>query len=446
MSTATAEVFEISVADAGPACKKLTVTVSAAEVASRLEAGYADAQASAMLPGFRRGRVPRRIVEQKFGGQVRFDTRNNLISEGYSEALKKHGLDPLTQPELVEGGGELKGAEAYSFTVQVEISPEVALPAFDSLSLTKPKAEVTDAQIEAEVKTQAERLGKPTQPEGAVQIGDYVEVAVKVLEGKDAKDGAPVLHELPMAYTLANGADKEFKGHVAGIVIENLGKALEGQQKGAAVRVNAAGPKQHEIEALREKDLTLVLTITGLHRIVPATEAEIEQRFSIEAGQLRAKLREELQSQAEANQQAALRTQVADKLAEAVNFDLPAKVTQNQAARILMRTRYELLYKGTPAEEVEAKLAEMRNASDEAAKKQLKLFFILDKASKDLGVDVSDAEINTQIAMMAFRQGRRPEKLREELQKQMGIEQIYLQIREQKALDAVVAKAKVVEA
>jgi trigger factor len=98
-----------------------------------------------------------------------------------------------------------------------------------------------------------------------------------------------------------------------------------------------------------------------------------------------------------------------------------------------------------PEEEVRAKIADMRSESEEQAARQLKQFFILDKASKELEIDVDEQELNGRIAMMAMQQGRRPDKLRQEMAKQGQIEQLYLQLREQKTLDKILESAKVTE-
>ena len=137
--------------------------------------------------------------------------------------------------------------------------------------------------------------------------------------------------------------------------------------------------------------------------------------------------------------------QVADHLLEKVSLDLPEGLTGRQAARVLRRQAMEMAYRGVPEQEIEQKIAELRGSSEEDARKQLKLFFILDQAAKQLEVDVTEQEINGRVAMLAMQQGRRPEKLRQQMQRAGELEHLYLQIREQKTLDKIIEKAKVTE-
>ncbi len=130
---------------------------------------------------------------------------------------------------------------------------------------------------------------------------------------------------------------------------------------------------------------------------------------------------------------------------ENVDLELPKGVTGRQTARVLQRQQMELAYRGVPEDEIAQQIAEAREGSEEEAIRQLKLFFILDKAAKDLEVEVNENEINGRIAMMAQQQGRRPEKLRQEMHKRGQIEQLYLQVREQKVMDQIIEKASITE-
>lgn len=448
MSTATiaSAPFNITLSDAGPATKKISIEIPEATIAARVAEGMANYQKFAQLPGFRPGRAPLRLVEQKFGSAVKDEVAQKLVAESYQQALKDNGIDAISNPE-VDGKLTLPEKGSLSFSVTVEVTPEIKLPAFDTLKLTKKAFALAADDVSKEIKALCEKQGTPTTPEGAVETGDYVGVSLKAFAGHGAKDDADVLLHLPATYALVNGADKEFKGHIAGILVENLGKELAGKTKGAVVRLNVAGPKSHENAALVGKDLTLVLSVDAIHRIVPAAPEAVAAKLGFASiGELEGKIKEELEQRSQVNQKADLFQQITEQLVAAANFDLPAKVAANQAERILMRTRYEMLYRGIPQETVDQKIAELRGESDAEAKKQLKQFFVLDKAAKDLGIEVDEAEINGRIAMMAFQQGRRPDKMREEMSKNMQVEQLYLQIREQKTLEKALEKATVTEA
>jgi len=161
--------------------------------------------------------------------------------------------------------------------------------------------------------------------------------------------------------------------------------------------------------------------------------------------ELQERVKTMLEQRAEQNQKADMYQQACDQLVEKVSLDLPAGISSRQTERVLQRQMMDMMYRGTPQDEAEQKMAENRAESEEAAQRQLKQFFILDKASKELDVDVDEQELNGRIAMMAMQNGRRPEKVRQEMMQQGQIEQLYLQIREQKTLDKIIEQATVTE-
>lgn len=440
--------FDVKIEDAGPACKALTITIPEDEIKAKTENVYGDLENEAVVPGFRRGRAPRRLLEKRFAGHVKDDVKNQLLSESYTKAIEDNDLDPLSDPH-VEDAEELELPESgdLTFTVKVEITPDVELPAYDSLEVTKTVTEVSDSDVTKEIDRMCQQSGKPTTPEGAtIEEGDYAGVEVKIYAGEDAGDDAELLQEVPLDHVLINGESAEYKGHVAGIVVENLGKTLAGKTAGDEVSVSMTGPSVHENEQIKDQPITIKLTIGTVHRIEAATVQELVEQSGLGSeDELKERIKTMLEQRAEQNTQADLYQQLTDALVEKVELELPAGITGQQTSRVLQRQGMEMMYRGVPEEEVKAKLAEMRSESEEQAARQLKQFFILDKASKELEIDVEEQELNGRIAMMAMQQGRRPDKLRQEMAKQGQIEQLYLQLREQKTLDKILESAKVTE-
>ena len=440
--------FDVKIEDAGPACKSLTITIPEDQIKDKIENSYGSLEDEAVVPGFRRGRAPRRLLEKRFSSHVRDDVKNQLLSESYTKAVEDNSLDPLSDPEVEDVENlELPESGDLTFTVKVEVTPDVELPKYDSLEVTKTITEVGDSDVDEEIERMCQQGGRPTTPEDAkIEEGDYAGVEVKIFAGKDAGDDAEVIQEVPLDHVLVNGEAAEYKGHVAGIVVDDLGKKLTGKSAGDEVVVSMDGPSAHENEQIKDQPITIKLTIGTVHRIEPATvEQVVEQSGLGSEDELKERVKTMLEQRNEQNTQADLYQQLTEQLVEKVELELPAGITSNQAARVLQRQGMEMMYRGVPEEEVKAKLAEMRSESEEQAARQLKQFFILDKASKELEIDVEEQELNGRIAMMAMQQGRRPDKLRQEMAKQGQIEQLYLQLREQKTLDKILEEAKVNE-
>jgi trigger factor len=313
--------------------------------------------------------------------------------------------------------------------------------------VNKPVFEVTDADVDAEIEPYRERFGKPkTIEDGKSEEGDYLSTDVTVLAGEDAKDDAEKLLEAPDTYVLVTGKKRDYKGHVAGIVVDDLGKLMKGKKPGDTETISMTGPAGHENEKIKGQPITIKIAIKKIERIDPAPIEDLPGLMGVESvDDLKARIKQMLEQRHEQNQRADMHKQVADYLTEHVELELPKGVTGRQTARVLQRQQMELAYRGVPEDEIAQKIAEMREGSEEEAIRQLKLFFILDQAAKDLEVEVQENEINGRIAMMAYQQGRRPEKLRQEMHKRGQIEQLYLQVREQKVMDQIIEKASVTE-
>jgi len=152
-----------------------------------------------------------------------------------------------------------------------------------------------------------------------------------------------------------------------------------------------------------------------------------------------------LSSTAERQAQGAMADQVYEYLREKITFDLPADVVADQSLAILQRQYVNMLMRGTPKEEVEEQMEQLKASSDQQAKDQLKLFFIMSKIADLFKVEVTEEEINGHIAAIAAQRGRRPEKMREELARDGSLAQFTLQVREQKCIEKILEKAKIVE-
>ena len=438
----------VKVEEAGPALKRLHIQLPESRIKAKIEETYATLSTDAVLPGFRRGRAPRRLIEKRFAESVQGDVKGQLLSESYTQAIEDEKLDVIGEPD-VKDIEELKVPDSgpMSYTVEVEVTPDFEMPSFDGIKVEKKTRQVADDDVTKEIEQYRERYGQMSAVEDAtVGEGDYVQSDVKILAGENAGDDAEVLHEHPGAYTLVHGDDKEHKGHVAGILVKDMGQRLTGKKVGDVVDIAMTGPESHENESIKGQPITIRMAITHVHRLTPAALEDLLPQFGMQSeDELRERLRTMLEQRNEQTQQADMHKQVTEQLVDAVQLDLPEGLKGRQIERALQRQQMELLYSGAQPDEVEQKLAESRSEGEAAAVRQLKTFFVLDKAAKQLEIEVQENEINGRIAMMAMQQQRRPEKLRSEMRQRGELEQLYLSIREQKTLDKIIEQAQVTE-
>lgn len=438
---ATAAPPEVKVEDAGPCRKKLTIDVPKEQIADYVAEALENVMSTASLPGFRPGKAPKRIVEKRFGKAIRDDAKGRLVSQAYSQAIEMHSLRVIGEPE---GGEEiadfdLDGGANLVFTVQVDVAPEVPLPDFAGLKIKRPLVVVDDKMVEGELERLCVNEGT-LEPKEQGDPGDYC--AGHGVMKKDS-DGS-VIHDIEGAVIQIPPVDKKGEGMILGVKVADFSKQIGTPKPHTTLTIRVKGPENHEVEAIRNEPLTITFDVEEISSIVPATIETVCANHGFEdEQQLRERIMLSLNQRVLLEQQAAMRSQIASELIDTVDFDMPERMTAGQAAQNLNRLRLEMMHQGLPDKQIEEKLAERRDATAEAAVRELKLFFILDMVARELQVGITEGEVNSRIVQMAQQRGERPDLLRAYLIKTGQINGIAQQIREHKALDEIVAKATV---
>jgi len=441
MSESAVAENNVTVSDVGPSRKKITIEVPAGVVSNKIKDSVDTLMVEADLPGFRKGRVPRRLVEKRFGSSIRGETKNQLVAEAYNRAVEEHKLQVLGEPSS-EGleDLELEEGKALKFEVEVEVLPEFALPELKGIKVFKPQLEVKDEAVEAELERLCTIEGQLEERESS-EPGDYLTGIARM----ELPDGTE-FYNINGAVVQAPPKNKEGRGMILGIMVDDLEKQLGLPKAGDVVEIKAKGPQNHEIERLRGTDLKMTFTVERIDRIVPAEPATLALGFGFPSEDvLREEIKKRLESQIAAEQQQMMRQQVTTTLVDSTEMDLPEKMAENQAARNLERRRMDLMYRGIEPQHIEEQISDLRNASHDVAVSELKLYFILHRAAEELKVQVTEGDVNGRIAQMAAQRRERPEKLRQELIKNNQIASVFQQVREHKTLDAILKEAKVEE-
>ncbi|MBL4590642.1 MAG: trigger factor [Phycisphaerales bacterium] len=430
----------IKIDDIGPCRKRISIDIPASKVDETLAASYDVVAHEAAIPGFRKGHAPRRLIEKRFGEYVRGEARQRLVSSAYKEAVESNDLKVLSQPsdEIFEDL-EIEDGKPVHIEIEVEVMPEFDLPDLKGLKVLKPDAKLPDDLVDKEI----EKIGIN---EGSLDERDKPERGDYLTGNAVMKDAQGTEHYNIEGAVVRIPEKGDEEGMILGVIVADFAKQIGLPKEGETKTIKVKGPEQHEMEDIRGKDLTVTFEVVKVYRIVPAPMADIVAKFGFTGEeQLREMVGAQLGQRAEVQQQAVMRQQIAKTLADACDFELPAGLTANQAARNLERQRMELMYRGMPPTEVEQKMAELRNASTEQATSSLKQLFILGKVAEQLEVSVEEPEINAQIVRFAMEQGKRPEQLRDELVKNGQIQTLIQQVREHKAIDAVLVDADIEE-
>lgn len=429
----------VKIEDAGPCRKRISIEVPAEKVSETMESAIETISHEAQLPGFRRGRAPRRLIEKRFGDYIKTQTRQSLVSTAYQDAVESNALKVIgTPPDEVFEDIEIEVGKPVSFEVEVEVMPEFDLPDLEGIEILKPDASLPEGLVDEEIKKIAINEGDLEEQEKS-KPGHY-------LTGKGVmvdKDGTEHYNIDGAVIQVPEGTDE---GMILGVIVQDLAKQLGTPKEGDTVEVKTKGPENHEVDAIRGKDLTVTFEVQKIYEIVPAPMADIIAKYGLASeDQLREMVTARLDERAQAQQKSVMRAQIVKNLADAVEFDLPQGLTAQQAARTLQRARMEMMYRGVDQVEIEQRMAELRSQSSERATAELKQFFIVNKAAEQLGVQIEEQEVNNLIVAMARQQGKRPEQLQQELIQSGQAQMLLQQVREHKTVDKILESAKVTD-
>jgi trigger factor len=433
------ETFEypIKVEDAGPGTKKVSVEIPRDRIESKLQEQFKELRQQAAIPGFRVGHAPMKLIEKRFSTDVKDQVRRALISESYEQAVEKNQLQVIGEPQFDNPDAiQLPDSGSLSYSFEVEVQPEIALPELMNLKVKKPKIDVTDENVAQALTNLREQQGTlvPVEDRG-VEEKDYLIADVHV------RDGDTVVAHQHDAQIVVR------PGRLAGIQVDDLADKLKGLKTGEKREFKLAAPDTHPNEQMKGKDITVEIALKDIKRLEPA---EINQEFLESLGfqnesELNDALRQQMVERINYDVQQSMREQVNKYLLDNVQIELPTKLSDRQADRVVNRRAMDLMMRGIPREQIEANLEKLSGGAKDEAIRELKLFFILQKIAADQNVDVDEAELNGRIAMLAAQRGRRPEKMKQEMSKDGSLANLYVQLREQKAVDKILETAELEE-
>ncbi|MEO1129818.1 MAG: trigger factor [Planctomycetota bacterium] len=436
------QTVKVEIEDAGPSRKKLTITVPAEQVSTQMAISSETFTAEAHLPGFRKGHAPAGLIQRKFGDHILQDVRQQLVSNAYSQVIEEKQLKVLGDPEGLDSIGELAVEEnqPITFSVEVDIAPEFDLPTLDEVDILKPIIEVKDDAVDEQI-TRLLRNEGELAPREQGEAGDFC-IGRGIMRTTDGEE----VHNLEGAVIQIPEDPKQGRGAVLGVMVEDFSKQVGSPKPGETLTIKTTGPENHENTSVRGADLEIEFQIERVERIEPAPMDQVLGRLGMaDEEQLRENVMLQLNRRAVIEQESAMRSQIATYLMENVELELPERVAANQVERNLQRQRMEMMYQGMDASGIEEKIAEIRSSSEESAKRELKLFFALARVADEYDVQVSQDEVLGRISELAAERNMSPQALADQLVKSRQIQSVGQQIREHKAMDEILSRAKIEE-
>jgi len=403
-----------------------------AEIA-RVTAQYGKA---ARLPGFRPGKVPAKVVRQRFRGQILQDVAQHLIEHAVEDALKERGVEPVDTPDI----RDVKVEEGAALTFKAEFD---VLPAFDpgdfsTIEARRSPVSIDDAAVDQALEQLRERSARFEPVEEGV-VGDGHTVVVDLERqgfDKEGKPGDKSHHErVPIevgASANPPGMDDELKGLAAGA------------EKSFRLRF----PDDYSVEELAATDVAYTVKVHDVRkRVVPPLDDEFAKDMgdfeNLDA--LRARVRQDLETEAREASERQVRADVLKKLATRVPFALPGSLVDREVDRRVEDFARRLMDQRIDPRKANIDWAAFREAQREPATEAVASALVLDRLSERDDIGVSEAEIDAELDKYSQRSGLTVPAVRARLDQEGGLERLVGGLRREKALTRVLDQAKIVE-
>jgi trigger factor len=416
-----------------PTRVRLTVEVPFEELKSSLDNAYREIAQQVTIPGFRKGRIPPQIIDQRVGrGLVLEQAVQDAIPRLYVDALQENQVEPLGRPEV--DVPEITDGADLTFTAEVDVKPEITLPEYRGLEFTVDDADVTDEDIEEQVNSLRERFGSLTTVERAADEGDYVTIDLSA-----SKDGQKLEDEESsgVSYQIGSGAR-----------LEGLDDAVKGLEAGGSATFSTqlvSGDHAGE-----DVDVTVTVTAVKEQQLPDLDDdfAQLASEFDT-LDELRADLRDRLERSKRIQQAQAARDGVLEKLLGLVDIPLPDAVIatevesrreaiRQQLGQIGLSEEQYLQSEGQSAEEFGEEL-------DKRARDSMKAEFVLDEVAEKEELSVSEDEVKIAIAQRAQQAGVSPTDYFNQVIQANYFQVLVQEVRRGKALALVVDNAVVTD-
>ncbi len=415
---------------------KLEVEVAAPEVDTALAKAYRQVVKKVNLPGFRKGKVPRRILESRFGPEVLYEEALEiLVPSAYDEAVEEAGVEPIGQPEfdLVQ----IEEGKPLIFNALVEVMPPVEIGAYKGLEAEQDEAAVDDLQIDHHFYMLREQNARLVpREEGPVKQGDLVTIDFKGFVDGELFEGGEAEN-----YSLEIGSNTFIPGFEEQLIGVNPEEEKE---------VKVKFPDNYRKEDIAGKDALFNVTVKQIkEKQLPDLDDEFVKEISEfeTLDEMKADLKVKLQKNAEEQAKSKLEGELIEKVSDASEVALPKVLVERQIDRMIGELENYLRYQGMGMDqfiELSGKTKEeMREEKREDAEKRTKANLVLDAIAKKEGITVEDSELEAKIKEIAESYKDDPERIRDILEKQGRIPVMLEEIRIRKVIDLIVGETKV---
>jgi len=438
----------------GDCKRRITASVPVEKVREELDRNYKELASTVQLPGFRKGRIPRPLLESRFGKEIESDVKQSLLSVSLSEVIEAQKLDVVGSPTVTEV--ELKRDADMTYVVELEVRPEFELPQYKAIEVSREAVPVKEEDVEERLQALRRKAAK-LEPVDLAQAGaDSVYIGKYTLfrDAVKVKGGVDVSF-LPVSKVLGP------------FFVEDLEERVKtwNISAGEPLKLTVRVPADYSDEVLRGKEAELEFVLEETRKSV-LPELNDDFAKSLEKGSLdevRADIRKSLEELARRDSDRKVEARILEKILGSTTLALPEGLVAGMVSRRRLEREYELLERGMPPEEVKATLvrewgAEQESpqgeagetastepapggpesapqpaaAASEEIRREIKEYFVLERIASNEKIYATEEEVDKRVYLMATMYGIPPGRLLEELRSSGRLEGLRTSLRSEK--------------
>lgn len=371
------------------------VSVPGANTRKAAEEVYSELEEHAELPGFRRGKAPRRLIERKYAKAVRSDVTEKVVSASFRKLLEVHKLKPIAAPKIegLEGLAEIEEEKALEFTLNFEVSPRCELGSYRGVSVERPVLKIADKQVEEAIDNMRGRFALYEPTDAKAQDGDQVVINFTgTVNGEEFAGGSAE------NYPYILGSKRFFPEFEA---------ALEGVKAGQETTANVTFPETYTNAGLAGKTATFAITVNEVKR---KSLPEVNDEFAKQCGfddvaSMRTKVESDLREGASAQSNAIAEGRAIAKIVEDSTFELPKSLIAASTEDYFQQELRRLVQLRVPASQITEQEAEIRKGAEEAALRDIKAFAVINEIGEAEGITIDESDFEEEAEQILQRTG-----------------------------------------
>ncbi len=429
--------MDVQVAETGPCSRTVTIRIPPERIRDHIDRAFSQASRQIRMKGFRPGKIPRPVLEKKFGDDIRNQARDQIVNESFRDACRDHNIKVVGQPRVEGLGPEtpVDGAQSIEFTVHVDVHPEVKLCEVEGIAVDTLPTEATEADVDKALEQLADQKKTLNAVEEPCGDTDFVRADLEYFDAA----GNPVHRR----------ADSQLNPTIpiAGCDPAAFKATLVGQQKGGEFAMPIEFSPHFEVEAVRGQKGQVKGKILEVQRVqrAPIDDALAKEFGFEELAKLRTELLRQIGERKVHGEQLRQEEMILKHIVENSPFELPPSLVEQQMKADIEAYRERLKQQNRSEEEIATAVENAQTEAREGAERRIRMVFLLEAIAQAKQVRVEESDMMREIEMVAQQNGVSVEQVIKHFRENNMFNDLSMGILERKVREFLRDKAKITD-